>query len=48
MPANEIAQLLAGTATSTAAGRVIGSETTSEVAGVAQWEDRRINRAGSR
>jgi len=47
MPANEIAQLLAGTETTTAAGRISGSET-AEVTGVAQWEDRRINRATSR
>ena len=47
MPANEIAQLLAGTETSTAAERITASEKASEVTGVAQWEDRRINRAGS-
>jgi diguanylate cyclase (GGDEF)-like protein len=45
MPANEIAQLLAGTKMTAAAERATGRETASEVTAVAQWEDRRNNRA---
>jgi diguanylate cyclase (GGDEF)-like protein len=47
MPANEIAQLLASAETS-AAARITGSGTASEATGVAQWEDRRNNRARRR
>jgi hypothetical protein len=47
MPANEIAQLLANAETS-AAARITGGETASEATGVAQWEDRRNNRARRR
>jgi diguanylate cyclase (GGDEF)-like protein len=47
MPANEIAQLLAGIETSAAAERITASGKASEVTGAAQCEDRRMSRTGS-
>jgi diguanylate cyclase (GGDEF)-like protein len=48
MPANEIAQLLSGTETATSDDPVGSSETASELTDVAQWVDRRSNRARRR